>query len=47
MNKDFLDVVKVSLYIREDEFENFKKTLIDMTSANIEIEIIDNIMLFD
>lgn len=47
IDKDFLDVVKTTLYIREDEYEEFEKTLIDMTSANIEIEIIDKTMLFD
>ncbi len=47
IKKDFLDTVKITLYIREDEFKEFEKTLIDMTSANIDIEILDKIMLYD
>lgn len=47
VNKDFLDVVKITLYIRKDDFEEFKKTLIDMTSANIDIDILDEKMLYD
>lgn len=47
INKEFLDRVISTLYIRDDEFDDFKKTLIDMTSANINIEISDEKMLFD
>lgn len=47
IEKDFLQNVRINLYIEEDKFENFKKRLIDMTSSNIEIEKIDKIMLYD
>lgn len=47
IEKNFLENVKINLYIRKDEFENFKKKLIDMTSSNIKIEKIDEIMLYE
>ena len=47
IEKDFLQNVRINLYIEEDKFENFKNRLIDMTSSNIEIEKIDKIMLYD
>lgn len=47
IEKNFLENVRINLYIRKDEFENFKKKLIDMTSSNIKIEKIDEIMLYE
>lgn len=47
IDKEFEDVVKISIYIRREEYEEFKNKLIDMTSANIKIEIIEEKMLFD
>lgn len=47
IEKNFLENVKINLYIRKDEFENFKEKLIDMTSSNIKIEKIDEIMLYE
>lgn len=47
IDKDYLQDVSIRLYIRHDEFEDFKNKLIDMTSANIEIEKLDTVMLFD
>lgn len=47
IEKDFLENVRINLYIRKDEFENFKKKLIDMTSSNIKIKKLDEIMLYE
>lgn len=47
IKKEFFDLVNVSLYIKEEEFDEFQKTLIDMTSANIKIQIIKKTMLYD
>ncbi|MDU5912795.1 MAG: YigZ family protein [Anaerococcus vaginalis] len=47
IEKNFLENVRINLYIRKDEFENFKKKLIDMTSSNIKIEKLDEIMLYE
>ena len=47
IEKNFLENVRINLYIRKDEFENFKKKLIDMTSSNIKIEKFDEIMLYE
>ena len=47
IEKNFLQNVSIDLYIEENNFEYFKKRLIDMTSSNIEIEKIDKIMLYD
>ena len=47
IEKNFLENVRINLYIRKDEFKNFKKKLIDMTSSNIKIEKFDEIMLYE
>lgn len=47
IEKNFLENVRINLYIRKDGFENFKKKLIDMTSSNIKIEKLDEIMLYE
>ena len=47
IEKDFLENVRINLYIKKEDFENFKKKLIDMTSSNIKIEKIDEIMLYE
>lgn len=47
IEKNFLENVRINLYIRKDEFKNFKKKLIDMTSSNIKIEKLDEIMLYE
>ena len=47
ISKEFLQNVSVNLYIREEEFEKFKKKLIDMSSSNVTIEEIEEIMLYE
>lgn len=47
IDKNYLQDVSIKLYIRHDEIEDFKNKLIDMTSANIKIEEIETVMLFD
>lgn len=47
IEKEFAEDVKIILYIKKDDFEKFKKELIDLTSANIKIEIKNRLMLFE
>lgn len=47
IDKEYLEDVSIKLFIRENEFEDFKKKLIDMTSANIDIKKEDLLMLYD
>ena len=47
IEKNFLENVRINLYIKKEDFENFKKKLIDMTSSNIKIEKLDEIMLYE
>ena len=47
IEKDFLENVRINLYIKKEDFEKFEKKLIDMTSSNIKIEKIDEIMLYE
>lgn len=47
IEKDYLQDVSVSLYIKKDEFEDFKNKLIDMTSANIKIVEKETVMLYE
>lgn len=46
INKDFTDVVKMTLYIREEDFESISNDLINMTSAEIKINNKEAVMLF-
>ena len=47
IDKDFTDEVKIKIFVREDEFEKFEKDLINLTSANITINNIKSVMLFE
>ncbi|MDU4378467.1 MAG: YigZ family protein [Anaerococcus vaginalis] len=47
IEKDFLENVRINLYIKKEDFEKIEKKLIDMTSSNIKIEKIDEIMLYE
>ena len=47
IDKDFTDEVKIKIYVRVDEFEKFEKDLINLTSANIIINNIKSVMLFE
>lgn len=47
IDKDFTDEVKIKIYVRVDEFEKFEKDLINLTSANITINNIKSVMLFE
>lgn len=46
IDKDYTDEVKISLYIREEEFDKVKSDLINLTSDNIEIINKEAVMLF-
>lgn len=43
--RDYLEKVENILYIKVDEFEDFKSTINNITSANIDLEIMDLILL--
>lgn len=47
IDKDFTDEVKIKIYVRRDKFEKFEKDLINLTSANITINNIKSVMLFE
>ena len=47
IEKNFLENVRINLYIKKEDFEKFEKKLIDMTSSNIKMEKIDEIMLYE
>lgn len=47
IDKDFTDEVRIKLYVRDDEFDKFRKDLINITSANIKIKKIKSDMLFE
>lgn len=47
IDKNFTDEVRVRLYVRSDHYTNFKKDLIDLTSANITINNTESVMLFE
>lgn len=47
IKKEFEDLVKIELYIKKEEFDEFQTRLIDMTSANIKIEKIKEVMLYE
>lgn len=47
IDKNFTDEVKIKIYVRVDEFEKFEKDLINLTSANITINNIKSVMLFE
>lgn len=44
-NRDYLEKVENTMYISVREYEKFKSDLLDMTSANMEIDIEDTILL--
>lgn len=46
IDKEYTDKVKISLYVREEDFEKTKSDLINMTSSNIEITNDKAVMLF-
>lgn len=46
IDKEFTDQVKISLYIREEDFDKVKKDLVNLTSDNIKIEKVRAEMLF-
>ncbi len=47
IDKDFTDLVKIKLHIRSEDYPKIKKDLINLTSANIEINVKDTLMLFE
>lgn len=46
IDKDFTDKVKMNLYIKKEDFERVSGDLINMTSAEININIKEEVMLF-
>lgn len=44
-NREYLEKVENILYINIGEYAKFKNSLLDMTSANIDLEILDTILL--
>ena len=46
IDKEYTNKVKISLYVREEDFEKTKSDLINMTSSNIEITNDKAVMLF-
>ncbi|WP_296126999.1 YigZ family protein [uncultured Anaerococcus sp.] len=47
IDKAYTDIVKFEIYVRHDKYEKFEKDLINMTSANIEINKIKELMLYE
>ena len=47
IDKSYTDDVKVELYVRSDRYAKFYEELINMTSANIKIEKIEELMLYE
>lgn len=47
IDKDFTDLVKIKLHIRSEDYPKIEKELINLTSANIKIEVKDTLMLFE
>lgn len=47
IDKDFTDLVKIKLHIRSEDYPKIEKDLINLTSANIEINVKDTLMLFE
>lgn len=47
ISRDYTEKVLIYLYIIESEFETIQKDLIEMTSANIEIDIVEKKLLAD
>lgn len=46
IDKDFTDKVKISLYIRSEDFDKISNDLTNMTSGEIKIEKIEQVSLF-
>lgn len=44
-NRDYLEKVENLMYIRVDKYEDFKNSLMEFTSGNVDIEIEDTILL--
>lgn len=47
IDKSYTDDVKIELYVRSDRYAKFYEELINMTSANIKIEKIEELMLYE
>lgn len=47
IDKDYTDEVKERLYVKLGHFDKFKSDLIELTSANISINILEKTMLFE
>ena len=47
IDKSYTDIVKFEIYVRHDKYEKFEKDLINLTSANIEINKIKELMLYE
>lgn len=47
IDKAYTDIVKFEIYVRHDRYEKFEKDLINLTSANIEINKIKELMLYE
>ncbi|WP_243343366.1 YigZ family protein [Anaerococcus sp. AGMB09787] len=47
IDKDYTDEVKERLYVKPAHFDKFKSDLIELTSANISINILEKTMLFE
>lgn len=47
IDKAYTDIVKFEIYVRHDKYEKFEKDLINLTSANIEINKIKELMLYE
>ena len=47
IDKAYTDIVKFYIYVRHDKYEKFEKDLINMTSANIKINKIKELMLYE
>lgn len=47
IGKDYTDEVVFRVYVRKPDFEKFENDLVNMTSASIKIEKIEELMLYD
>lgn len=47
IDKTYTDEVRFEIYVRKDKYPKFEEDLINMTSANIKIEKIEELMLYE
>ena len=44
-NREYLEKIENKLYISVDEFENFKKEILELTSGDVYLQVVNNLLL--